>query len=206
MIVIVDYKAGNLTSVKLALEALGVEAQITADHEAIRAAERVIFPGVGTAGSATAHLAESGLGDVLREVVGKGVPFMGVCFGMQLLFDHTDEDGGCDCLGIVPGNVRHFEPRDPLVKIPHMGWNTVEIVGDHPILAGVDDGSEFYFVHSYYCMPTDPQGMVGATEYADARFTSIVSRGNVFATQFHPERSGRIGLKLYENFVRWDGC
>ena len=205
MIAIIDYKAGNLTSVKLALEALGAESEITADPRRIRAAERVVFPGVGAAGAGMQALTEVQLVPVLREVIDEGRPFLGVCFGMQLLFDHSEEDGGTDCLGVIAGGVRRFAPRDPMDKIPHMGWNAVRQLAPHPLFAGIDDESEFYFVHSYYCAPRVASEILGRTGYADVDFASVVARGNVFATQFHPERSGRIGLRLYENFTRWDG-
>ena len=205
MIAVVDYKAGNLTSVKLALDALGAESEITADPQRIRAAERVVFPGVGAAGAGMQALTEARLVPVLREVIAEGRPFLGVCFGMQLLFDHSEEDGGTDCLGVIAGRVRRFAPQDPLDKIPHMGWNAVRQLAPHALFAGIDDESEFYFVHSYYCAPRAESETIGRTAYADVDFASVVSRGNVFATQFHPERSGRIGLRLYENFTRWDG-
>ncbi len=205
MIAIVDYKAGNLTSVKLALDALGAESRITSDPGRIRSAERVVFPGVGAAGAGMRALAEANLGLVLREVIGRGTPFLGVCVGMQLLFDRSEEDGGTKCLGLIEGEVRRFVPSNPLEKIPHMGWNAVRQVRPHPLFSGIEDESEFYFVHSYYCAPLVPSGIFGPTRYADIDFASVVCRENVFATQFHPERSGRIGLRLYENFLRWDG-
>ncbi len=205
MIAIVDYKAGNLTSVKLALDALGAESEITADPQRIRAAERVVFPGVGAAGAGMQALTEAGLVPVLRDVIAEAKPFLGVCFGMQLLFEHSEEDGGTDCLGIIAGEVCRFAPQDPLDKIPHMGWNAVRQLAPHPLLAGIEDESEFYFVHSYYCAPSIESEILGRTDYAGVDFASVVSRGNVFATQFHPERSGRIGLRMYENFTRWDG-
>ena len=205
MIAIVDYKAGNLTSVKLALDALGVESRITSDPERIRSAERVVFPGVGAAGAGMQALAEANLALVLCEVIGRGTPFLGVCFGMQLLFYRSEEDGGTKCLGLIEGEVRRFVPSNPLEKIPHMGWNAVRQVRPHPLFSGIEDESEFYFVHSYYCAPLVSSEIFGTTRYADIDFASVVCRENVFATQFHPERSGRIGLRLYENFLRWDG-
>ncbi len=205
MIAIVDYKAGNLTSVKLALDALGAESEITADPRRVRAAQRVVFPGVGAAGAGMQALTDAALVPVLREVIEEGKPFLGVCFGMQLLFDHSEEDDGTDCLGVIAGGVCRFTPQDPLDKIPHMGWNAVRQLGPHPLFAGIDDDSEFYFVHSYYCAARVESEILGRTDYAGVDFASVVSRDNVFATQFHPERSGRIGLRLYENFIRWDG-
>jgi glutamine amidotransferase len=206
VIAIVDYRAGNLTSVKLAFDALGVDSRITSDVDEIRRAERVVFPGVGAAGAGMQAIAELGLAPVLHEVIGAGTPFLGVCFGMQLLFEHSEEDGGVDCLGILPGRVRRFTPSNPLDKIPHMGWNAVTRVRTHPLLEGIDDGIEFYFVHSYYCDPSDGRLAIGRTDYADVDFCSAVARGNLFATQYHPERSGRFGLQLYRNFASWDGA
>ena len=205
MTTIVDYKAGNLTSVRLAFEALGVQVEITDRPDHLRQASRVVFPGVGAAGSAMDTLRALDLIDALRERVDAGVPFLGICIGMQLLFEHSEENGGCDCLGLLPGRVRRFAPRDPACKIPQMGWNAVAFAMAHPLLDGIEDGSEFYFVHSYYPDPADPSLRLGETDYGDVRFASAVARGNLAATQFHPERSGRIGLKLLENFSRWDG-
>lgn len=205
MIAIVDYRAGNLVSVKLALEDLGVRAEISQDPQTIRDAERVIFPGVGAAGSSMHNLAELELAQPLRDAVAQGTPFLGICMGMQACFDHSEEDGGIDCLGLLPGNVRRFQTDDPLCKIPQMGWNTVRLMRDHPVFAGIEDDSEFYFVHSYYADPGNASILIGATEYAGVGFAAAAGRANLVATQFHPERSGRIGLKLLENFAKWDG-
>ena len=205
MIAIVDYRAGNLTSVRLALEHLGLQAKVTRDPGEIAAAERVIFPGVGAAGSAMQNLDDLKLADTLRGVVNDGAPFLGICLGTQVIFEHSEEDGGVECLGLVPGNVKKFTPSDPLCKIPQMGWNTIEIQRSHPLFDGIEDESEFYFVHSYYPIPSDASYSLAETEYADARFASVIGKDNLAATQFHPERSGRIGLKLLENFSKWDG-
>jgi glutamine amidotransferase len=205
VIAIVDYRAGNLTSVKLAFDALGADSRITSDPGEIRRAERVVFPGVGAAGAGMEAIAELDLAPVLRDVISAGTPFLGVCFGMQLLFEHSEEDGGVDCLGVLPGRVRRFAPSNPLDKIPHMGWNAFKQLRPHPLLDGIDDGIEFYFVHSYYCEPSEAKLTVGRTDYADVDFCSAVARANLFATQFHPERSGRFGLQLYRNFAAWDG-
>jgi glutamine amidotransferase len=204
MIAIIDYKAGNLVSVRLALEDLGVPVEITRDPARIAAAERVIFPGVGAAGSAMAHLREMNLLDAVRDAAGSK-PFLGICLGMQILFERSEENDGTECMGLMPGAVRKFQPADPLCKVPQMGWNTVRQQRAHPVLDGIEDDSEFYFVHSYYPDPSDPAVVVGATEYAGATFGAVVGRGNLVATQFHPERSGRIGLRLLDNFSKWDG-
>ena len=205
MVAIIDYKAGNLTSVKLGLEYIGVECEITDQPERILAAERVIFPGVGAAGAAMTNLRELGLIETIESVVASGTPFLGICLGTQVIFEFSEEDGGTPCIGIVPGSVKRFTPSDPMCKIPQMGWNAVEIKRPHPLFEHIENGSEFYFVHSYYPCPSDDRYTTGLTEYAGARFASAIGRGNLFATQFHPERSGRIGLKLLENFSRWDG-
>ncbi len=205
MIAIVDYKAGNLTSVRLALAHIGVESEITGDLEGIEAAERVIFPGVGAAGAAMSNLKEMKLRGTLEKVIQKGTPFLGICVGMQVLFTHSEEDGGTDCLGLIAGNVKRFVAPDKFCKIPQMGWNTVKIQRQHPIFDGIEDESEFYFVHSYYPVPDDSAHILGETQHADARFASVVGRDNMVAAQFHPERSGRVGLKLLQNFSSWDG-
>ena len=205
MIAIIDYKAGNLTSVKLAFQALGVEAEITNDADTILAAERVVFPGVGAAGATMAYLNETGLGETIKAKIATGDPFLGICFGMQLLFEFSEEDGGVPCLGVIPGQVKRFNPTRDKYKIPQMGWNSVRIVKDHPLLTGIENESEFYFVHSYYPAPSQTEYIFGQTDYAEVNFTSIAGKDNFLATQFHPEKSGRIGLKLLENFSRWDG-
>jgi glutamine amidotransferase len=205
MIAIVDYKAGNLTSVKLAFDALGAKSEITSDPRVIARAERVVFPGVGAAGASMDNVREMSLVDAITGAIAAGKPFLGICVGMQILFDHSEEDGGVDCLSLLPGQVRRFTPSEPLCKIPHMGWNTVRFKRSHPLLHGVEDESEFYFVHSYYAAAGTAAHIVGETHYADVTFTSIAARDNLLATQFHLERSGRIGLKIMENFSVWDG-
>lgn len=205
MIAIVDYKAGNLTSVKLAFDAIGVEARVTDRADEILAAERVVFPGVGAAGASMHHLAELKLADVLRTVVARGTPFLGICVGMQILFDRSEEDGGTTTLGFIPGEVRLFRPTSPADKVPQIGWNAVRFQRPHPVFAGVEDETEFYFVHSYYPVTTNPADRVGLTDYAGVEFTSVVGRANLVATQFHIEKSGRIGLSIFKNFSRWNG-
>ena len=206
MLAIVDYKAGNLTSVKLAFDALGQENVITSDPAVIRAAARVVFPGVGAAGSAMQNLRDLGLVGVLREVIASGRPFLGICVGTQILFDFSEEDGGTDCLGILPGRVVLFHPPNTRDKVPHMGWNQVRIRWQHPLLAGIADDSDFYFVHSYYPQPAHAEDVIGATDYAGVTFAAMVGRNNVAAVQFHTEKSGPVGLKLLENFSTWNGA
>jgi glutamine amidotransferase len=204
MIAIVDYKAGNLTSVQLACRALGCEAVVTSDPQQILAAERVIFPGVGAAGAAMKHLTSMKLVQVLHDVASRGTPFMGICLGTQILLEFSEEDGGTPTLGLLPGRVPRFQPTDRRDKVPQIGWNQVRQVRKHPLLEGIDDDSEFYFVHSYYPAPATPELTIGTTDYAGITFTSMLGRANVVATQFHPEKSGRIGLKLLNNFLTWN--
>lgn len=205
MIAIIDYKAGNLTSVKLALDSLGVPCEITNDLDRIRSAERVVFPGDGAAQSAMDNLRKLDLVELIPEIVNNGTPFLGICVGTQIIMGYSDEDGGVECLGLVAGTVRRFAPINPLDKVPQMGWNTMTITVNHPLFAGIENDSEFYFIHSYYPDPTDTRYRLGQTDYAGSKFASVIGKDNLFATQFHPERSGRIGLKLLENFTRWDG-
>ncbi len=203
MIAIVDYKAGNLTSVQLACRALGCEAVVTSDPQQILAAERVIFPGVGAAGAAMQHLTSMNLVSVLREVANKGTPFLGICLGTQILLEFSEEDDGTPTLGLLPGRVPRFQPTDRRDKVPQIGWNQVHQVRKHPLLEGIEDDSEFYFVHSYYPAPSTPDLTIGTTDYADITFSCMLGRANIAATQFHPEKSGRIGLKLLNNFLHW---
>lgn len=195
MTAIVDYRAGNLTSVKLAFNALGAETVISSDPEVIRSAERVVFPGVGAAASAMASLRELGLTEAVRDVASSGRPFIGICLGMQILFDHSEEDGGVDLLGVLPGKVRRF-PDVAGFKVPEIGWNDVQTDGAERFIRS---GDEFYFVHSYYA-ELNPF-TVGRTSYAGVEFTSAVRKGSLFATQFHPEKSGRVGLALLKAFL-----
>ena len=189
MTAIIDYKAGNLTSVKLAFAALGEDAVVTRDAAAIAAADRVVFPGVGAAKSAMANLREMGLAGPVKAAAESGKPFLGICLGMQILFERSEEDGGVETLGILPGAVRRF-PDAPGCKIPQIGWNQCVTA------AGAID---YYFVHSYYaeiCPYT-----VGRTEYAGVEFTSMVKKGGLLACQFHPEKSGRMGLELLKGWL-----
>ena len=146
-----------------------------------------------------------GLVPVVRSVVAKGTPFLGICLGTQIIFEFSEEDGGVPCVGLIPGRVRLFRPADPLDKVPQMGWNSIRLVRPHPVLRGIEDESEFYFVHSYYPSPADRRCVIAETGYAGVSFASVVAAGSLVATQFHPEKSGRIGLRLLENFTRWNG-
>jgi len=203
MIAIIDYRAGNLTSVKLAFDALNVETVVTSDPGVIRSCARVVFPGVGAAGSAMRNLADINLITVLREVIAAGTPFLGICVGTQVLFDFSEEDGGTAALGLLPGRVRLFSPADSHDKVPHMGWNQVQQAESHPLWDGIEDGARFYFVHSYYVEPQSPGVIAGSTHYG-IPFTSAIARANIFAVQFHPEKSAQAGLRLLGNFMRWN--
>jgi imidazole glycerol-phosphate synthase subunit HisH len=198
MIAILDYGAGNLRSVAKALEAVGTTPILTDDPSVVARADGLVVPGQGSAVDAMRNLDRLGLAEPLRQYVASGRPFLGVCLGEQIIFDSSEEGTGVTCLGLIPGTVRRLPGGQ---KVPQIGWNTVRIKNQHPLLEGVPDDSYFYFVHSYYVDPTDPADVVGETEYG-VRFASIVSRGNVFATQFHPEKSAGIGLRIYRNFAR----
>ena len=197
MTAIIDYKAGNLTSVKLAFAALGVETIVTSDSKAIAAADRVVFPGVGAARSAMENLRSLGLVDAVKNAAATK-PFLGICLGMQILFDHSEEDGGVDCLGIIPGRVRRF-PSVPGFKVPEIGWNGVEGNGEWGTGNEGTGTKEFYFVHSYYAEVVPETA--GVTEYAGVKFTAMVKKGRLWACQFHPEKSGRIGLELIKEWL-----
>ncbi len=206
MIAIVDYKAGNLTSVRLAVEKLGARCQVTSDSKVILSADRVIFPGVGAARTAMGTIKSLGLADTIKAVVNKGVPFLGICLGAQIILDTSVENDGVSCLGLIPGSTKMFESTSQVpIKIPQIGWNQVSFIGQHPVFKSIPAGAEFYFVHSYYPAPAERCYSLGQTVYGETAFTSIVGCGNIVACQFHPERSGKWGLMLLENFLKWDG-
>ena len=196
-IVIIDYESGNLRSVARAVERAGVTPQVTGDAAALAGADGVILPGVGSGPAAMAALQSRRLAGPLLDYIAGGRPFLGVCLGLQLLLEATDE-GDAACLGLVPGRVRRLPDG---LKVPHMGWNTVRFQRDHPLWAGIPQDSHFYFVHSYYADPVAQEHVAGRTEYGRP-FCSIYARDNVVATQFHPEKSGDTGLRIYANFVR----
>jgi glutamine amidotransferase len=195
-IVVIDYESGNLRSVAKALESYGVSPLVTGDPAQVDDSDAVILPGVGSGPAAMDALNTRGLVGPLREYAASGRPFLGVCLGLQLLLDRTEE-GDALCLGIVPGVVRRLPPG---LKVPHMGWNSVEFQRQHPILSGIPQDSHFYFVHSYYADPQDKTRVAGITEYGTT-FCSIYAQDNLVATQFHPEKSGRTGLQIYQNFI-----
>ncbi len=200
MIAIVDYRAGNLQSVLRAVDHLGHKAVITSDTEVIRSADRVIFPGVGAAGATMRHLRELGLDAVLRDdVFARGVPMLGICIGMQIIFERSEEDNAV-CLGLLSGRVRRFR-QSPGLKIPQIGWNAVTFTRPHPLFKGVPNGSHFYFVNSYYAEPADDREVYATAEHGCV-FACIVARNNLVATQFHLEKSGEFGLRMLDNFCR----
>ena len=195
-LVLIDYDSGNLRSVSRALESQGVHPLITGEPADLDGADAVILPGVGSGPAAMDALNERGLVTPIKEYIASGKPFLGICLGLQLLMDRTEE-GDSRCLGVVPGNARLLPPG---LKVPHMGWNNVNFKNPHPLVAGIPQDSYFYFVHSYYAAPQDLEGVGGTTEYG-IPFCSIYASGNLVATQFHPEKSGLAGLRLYKNFI-----
>jgi glutamine amidotransferase len=201
MITIVDYKAGNLTSVKRALDHLGIENQISAAPEVMRSAERVIFPGVGAAGTAMEVLKERNLDSALKESFQKGTPILGICIGCQIILTHSEEDDTA-CLDLIPGETVRFQLSDPALKIPHMGWNAVTVTQPHPILSHLRPGDEFYFVHSFYPQPDDSTKVYATSDYGGT-FPVAIGTDNLFAVQFHTEKSGPLGLQLLKNFSEW---
>lgn len=200
-VVVVDYDAGNLRSVARALAHVGADPVVSADPDDILTAGAVVLPGVGAAADTMFKLADRNLIEPIHEYIAAGRPFLGVCMGLHALLRRSEEGGGQDCLGVLDGDARLF-PGGPGLKVPHMGWNTVEWLREHPFTEGVPSGSYFYFVHSYYPQSEEPGLALGETEYG-VRFPSVLASGYVVATQFHPEKSGRDGLRLYRNFVDW---
>lgn len=199
-IAVIDYGMGNLRSVQKGLERVGVAAAITRDSERILAAAGVVLPGVGAFGACMENLRAYDLASTVRTVIARGTPFLGICLGMQLLFEESEEFGPVSGLGILPGRVVRFAAH-PGLKVPHIGWNRIRKQQDVPHLRGVDDGAFVYFVHSYYVVPTDRSLPATSTAYG-VEFTSAVARDNVFATQYHPEKSQAVGLRILENFGR----
>ena len=197
-ITVVDYGAGNLRSVQRALEAVGQRARLTSDSAEIDRAGGLVLPGVGSSNDAMKALHGLGLVEPLRAFAASGRPFLGVCLGLQLLYEWSEEGGGTDCLGVLPGPVRRF-PDQPGLKVPQIGWNAVRFTRPHPLREGIPDGTHFYFVHSYFAEP-EPSITVGQAEHG-VPFAAIVGRDNVAATQFHPEKSAELGLRVYANFA-----
>ena len=193
MITMIDYGIGNLRSVQKALEHAGATVRLSADPVAIRGAEKLVLPGVGAFGAGLAALQRRGLTEPLREAAG-----LGICLGMQLLFDESEERGRYEGLGLLPGRVVRF--GDKGLKVPHMGWNQIEHDGTHPLLQGAASGSHTYFVHSYYCRPARAKDVIARTVYGEP-FAAIAGHANVVGIQFHPEKSQQVGLRILHNFV-----
>ncbi len=203
MITIIDYNAGNIRSVLRACKEVGADAKITSDPKAVAKASKIIFPGVGAAPSAMVFLKKMGLDKAMQNAFKEGVPILGICLGAQIVLEGSEE-GPTKCLGLVAGKTVRFRLKDKALKIPHMGWNEVKVVKPHPLLDGIKAGDEFYFVHSFYPQPKDKQNIYGVANYG-GDFCCALGYKNLFATQFHPEKSGRLGLALLERFMRWEG-
>ena len=196
-IVVVDYGAGNLRSVARAVMHAGGEPTVTSDPREVGDADALIVPGVGAAADTMRNLREHGMVEPVREYIASGRPFFGVCMGQQALLSVSEEGGEHECLGVIPGRVKKLPGGQ---KVPHMGWNNVRQRTPHPIFDGIPDESYFYFLHSYYPEPEDEDSVIGETEYG-VRFASVLARDNIVATQFHPEKSGEMGLRMYGNFL-----
>ena len=203
MIVIIDYDAGNLRSVQRACEKVGIVSEVSSDPERVLHAEKIIFPGVGSAESAVETLKKRGLDNAIVDFFRAGKPILGICLGLQILLDHTEE-GNKKCLGLVSGACERFKFSDRSLKIPHIGWNDIQINFDHPVLDKIEDGDQFYFVHSYYAKLLHEQEIVSSSEYGNMKFCSVLAKDNLFATQFHLEKSGELGLKILKSFGDWN--
>ena len=200
MMAVIDYDAGNLRSVQKALAFLGEESEITRDYKEILAADKVILPGVGAFGESMEHLKKYGLDPVIREVVAKGTPFLGICLGLQLLFEGSEESSGVEGLHILEGKIQRIPDQEGL-KIPHIGWNSLKLHREGRLFEGVSEGAFVYFVHSYYLKAAD-EGIVRASTEYGTKIHASVEQGNVFACQFHPEKSSGVGLMMLSNFAR----
>ena len=206
MIGIIDYLAGNLTSVARALAYLGYKCFISSDIKELKKAERIIFPGVGAAKSAMESLKKFYLDEFLKESFFKGIPILGICLGTQIIFEFSEEDGGTKTLGLLKGKVVKFpQPllwKEEVLKVPHMGWNKVNWVKEHPVFKRLDSDYEYYFVHSYFVIPEDKEVICGITFYG-VNFSSAIAYKNLVAVQFHPEKSGKPGLQILKQFCEW---
>lgn len=220
MLAILDYDAGNIESVRLALWHVGGNPQFVKDAKAVAEAERIVFPGVGSARQCMANFISRGFDKALVDALERRIPVLAICIGMQLLFDSSEEDGGVRGLGILPGRVVRFRPDNAETKVPHMGWNHAKKLSGHPLLPDDTAGDDYYFVHSYYVSPgwnvtgvdssenqsSIPPGVIyGQTDYAGLSFSSMAGKDSLFAVQFHPEKSAEAGLGILERFLRWDG-
>lgn len=203
MITVIDYNAGNIHSVLRACAEVGADTVRTSDPGVVVKAEKMIFPGVGAAPSAMGYLREMGLAEAIINIVKSGVPTLGICLGAQVVLDRSEE-GPVDCLGLIPGATVRFRPPDSSYKIPHIGWNEITIKQSHPLLQGIEAGDQFYFVHSYYPRPSGEENIYAVSDHGE-EFCAAIGRGNLFSTQFHPEKSGRLGLEMLTRFQKWDG-
>ncbi|MBM6752606.1 imidazole glycerol phosphate synthase subunit HisH [Mediterraneibacter glycyrrhizinilyticus] len=199
MIAIIDYDAGNIKSVEKALDFLGQDVVITGEPEKILKADKVILPGVGAFGDAMANLRRTGLDEVIRQVAGRGTPFLGICLGLQLLFERSDEAPGVEGLGILKGEILRIPEKEGL-KIPHMGWNSLHLENNGRLFRGIEEGAYVYFVHSYYLKAAEESIVKASTEYS-VHIHASVEKDNVFACQFHPEKSSDVGISILKNFV-----
>jgi len=202
VIAVVDVCSGNLRSVERALAAAGGEVVVTRDADTVRKADKIVVPGQGAFGVFMRGLVERGLGEALREAIASGKPFLGICLGLQILFESSEEQGPCAGLGVLAGKVVKIRPGDPKLKVPHIGWNQVRGVTD-PLLAGLDEAPHVYFVHSYHAVPTDRSIVVLEAEHG-VPVTAAIRKDNLFACQFHPEKSQAVGLRILRNFVEGD--
>ena len=198
-VAVVDYDAGNTLSVSRALEKVGARINLTSSPEEVFRADAVVLPGVGAFGDCVRKLRERGMDEACLEAFRIGKPFLGVCIALQVFFESSEESPGVEGLGILPGKVVRFNAEG--LRVPHMGWNELAVVREHPVLDGLN-GEAFYFVHSYYPEPEDPSDLLGKSDYGGA-FCAAAGRGSLAAVQFHPEKSSRAGLKLYQNFLLW---
>jgi len=207
MVAIIDYKAGNITSVARALENIGQKYAITDDERKLKDASHIIFPGVGAAGEAMAYLRKKKLDNTLKNCFSSGKPILGICLGTQIVMEHSEENDA-ECIGLITGSTRRFSERltsgGEILKIPHMGWNSVNFKREHTVFAKINPEAEFYFVHSYYPAPSDMDVVLGTTDYG-ITFCSVLAFKNLVAMQFHPEKSGRPGLQILQNFCAWRG-
>ncbi len=199
MIAIVDYDAGNIKSVEKALQFLGQEPVVTRDKETLFQAEKVIVPGVGAFGDAMGKMHQYGLVEVLREIAAKGTPILGICLGLQLFFESSEETPGVEGLGLLPGKIVRIPDKEGF-KIPHMGWNSIQINPASRLLKGIEEGAYVYFVHSYYLQAENEADVAATTDYV-VNIHAAAEHENIFATQFHPEKSGEIGLQILKNFI-----
>lgn len=202
--IVVDYHAGNLTSVLNAFGHLGISVKASNDPSEIAEADRLVFPGVGAARSAMETLGRSGIGNAILRVVERKRPVLGICIGCQIILQSSEENGGVECLGLIDGKAVRFR-EEPGIKIPQMGWNQVNFLKNHPLFEGIPDGSDFYFVHSYHPDSISAENALARTTFGSQSFVSAICRENLVATQFHLEKSGDVGLRVLKNFSTWSG-